>query len=379
MVIIGGDLVNKFIHSTPNFLYEATAFIEEQYFDRLSSIIEKYEKFGITKDEMENKFINIKRYKAALEKEILPIYDNYKKLQPYFKTNDKTFDTNASIALTLVLFFGESMSSKLSYEEIDEIMNKYIISIIENLLTDSKKSEIEIANLEDLINLLNGADTEDSMKIQLINLYYNRYDVIEKLQELLSLCVPICEKYFYIVKEDFDRAQSFLNEKDSIEDFLQSSYDLKISIPEAADIYYTIFTFNSLTLTEVIDGFTFYIGIYFFDIFELKIKNRFNDIQIVADLKSIGDPTRLKIIHLLASKKMYIQELAQELELTPATVSHHINILLKSELISLTVDAVTTRKIYYEVNPKKFESLGETIKSLSSKQLPGGNILEEKN
>ena len=35
---------------------------------------------------------------------------------------------------------------------------------------------------------------------------------------------------------------------------------------------------------------------------------------------------RLRIIGLLSDKKMYLQEIAEALELAPSTISHHINL-----------------------------------------------------
>ncbi len=46
----------------------------------------------------------------------------------------------------------------------------------------------------------------------------------------------------------------------------------------------------------------------------------------------------------LAKEPMYIQQLAEELNLTPATISHHIDVLLKSELISITMDVEKSKK-----------------------------------
>nr|WP_243167914.1 metalloregulator ArsR/SmtB family transcription factor [Anaerocolumna cellulosilytica] len=93
--------------------------------------------------------------------------------------------------------------------------------------------------------------------------------------------------------------------------------------------------------------------------------NEFNDTQLTADLKAIGDATRLKILHLLSGKELYLQEMADALKLTPATVSHHMNILLQSEMVCITVNIEKAKKVYYSLNPVKLTELGETIKRLA--------------
>ena len=66
----------------------------------------------------------------------------------------------------------------------------------------------------------------------------------------------------------------------------------------------------------------------------------------------------------LAEKPMYTQELAEELDLTPATISHHIYILLRNELISIIMDVEKSKRIYYEINKDKLKSLSLAIESI---------------
>jgi DNA-binding transcriptional ArsR family regulator len=71
---------------------------------------------------------------------------------------------------------------------------------------------------------------------------------------------------------------------------------------------------------------------------------------------------------MLSLKRMYIQEMAEELKLTPATVSHHINILLSMRYVLLTVDATKSKKVYYELNNEKLEGLSKSILNLASER-----------
>ena len=89
-----------------------------------------------------------------------------------------------------------------------------------------------------------------------------------------------------------------------------------------------------------------------------------NDKHLITDLKAIGDETRLRILRLLTEQKMYNQELAEALNLTSATVSHHMNVLLQSRLISIALDTEKTKKVMYEINKQRLEELGDAIKSI---------------
>lgn len=59
----------------------------------------------------------------------------------------------------------------------------------------------------------------------------------------------------------------------------------------------------------------------------------------VSLLKVIADETRLRILGLLAEQDMTGKELAQRLELTPPTVSHHMRKLVNAGVVTSTADA----------------------------------------
>ena len=356
--------LKNILHKSPNWLFEAAACIASQYNNDLESIIENHNRFGMTLEEMTETLRKYSRYREKVLSEIMPIYKEYPGLEKYFIDAKFNPEMNNPIAISITMYFGESLSYTFDQTEVDEIINDFITDII-NEFSDQKDNVLtEIKNINDVMNHLNKIDMEDASKMQLVNLYYNRYDFIKELASLLARCAPICEKHYSIMKEDFDKALKLLNKADNLNELFSSYSFINVNLSDNFEIYPNIFCFNGMSMIEGKDHFIAYIGIYFFDYMERKTKNRFNDNQIVGDLKALGDGTRLKMIHLLAKNKMYVQELAGALELTPATISHHINVLLSSELIIITLDTDNPKKIYYKANEDKITSLGETIKSL---------------
>ena len=53
----------------------------------------------------------------------------------------------------------------------------------------------------------------------------------------------------------------------------------------------------------------------------------------LAALRAIVEPCRMRLLGLLLSRPMTIEELVASLELSPATVSHHVRILLEASLV----------------------------------------------
>ncbi len=86
-------------------------------------------------------------------------------------------------------------------------------------------------------------------------------------------------------------------------------------------------------------------------------------------LKAISDPLRMQIIEILKDGRKCASDIADQLPVTSATVSHHLSVLKDAGLIS----AVKEKNfIYYELSVSVFEEIVIWINSLK-----GGNENEE--
>lgn len=352
------------LNNAPNWVFEAALLLSERNHDRTEGLIDNHLAFGISKEEMAQGLSKYVEYKEAVLPEIIPIFEEYPYLDRYFQDVQLSPEEHLAVAPAVASFLGKSRKT-LNKDDTDTSVNDFIIDVIDGFSERISRQKVNLDSLEDLLTYIEGKDIADETKLLLIDIYHNRYKVLQGMIELLQRCAPICEKFFPIIKDDFDKALELVNDKDNINKLLDSDASLKINLHEEIDAFVSISNFNGISLTEGIDGFVMYVGIYFFDYLRLKRENRFNDTQLINDLKALGDATRLKIVHLLREEKMYVQELANELSLTPATISHHINVLLKSELITITLDSEKPKTIYYELNNSKIDSLGNTIKSLA--------------
>ena len=90
--------------------------------------------------------------------------------------------------------------------------------------------------------------------------------------------------------------------------------------------------------------------------------------------KILADDTRRRMIFLLRAKEMTVSQIADQLDLTPQTVYHHIKILLSGEMVEVTREVRVDHLIesYYQATAEVFhvtvgktsggkESLVETI------------------
>ena len=68
--------------------------------------------------------------------------------------------------------------------------------------------------------------------------------------------------------------------------------------------------------------------------------------------RALGDDTRLRILKLLASKDLYLTEIAQQLDLSKPTIKHHLALLRAAGLVTI-VEAGTI--IYYTLRRDRIE------------------------
>ena len=74
--------------------------------------------------------------------------------------------------------------------------------------------------------------------------------------------------------------------------------------------------------------------------------------------KALADPTRRRILELLAQGDLTAGEIAAHFEMTKPSVSHHLNILKSAELIT---DERRGQNIVYSVNLTVFQRTGQRL------------------
>lgn len=107
------------------------------------------------------------------------------------------------------------------------------------------------------------------------------------------------------------------------------------------------------------------IGILFGEDFDIRSsythkEDRFDN-YVTQVLKLLGDKSKFEILSYVRDKEAYGSELAKHLNLTTATVSHHMNALLAAGLVVLKrVD----NRIYYMANKKALEEVLDYCKKI---------------
>lgn len=79
---------------------------------------------------------------------------------------------------------------------------------------------------------------------------------------------------------------------------------------------------------------------------------------------ALADPNRQKILECLKKSELPVSEIAKNLDITLATLSHHLDILKRSHLIS---SRRAGRQIFYSLNLSVAEEIFQSISKLLKK------------
>jgi DNA-binding transcriptional ArsR family regulator len=123
--------------------------------------------------------------------------------------------------------------------------------------------------------------------------------------------------------------------------------------------------YNSMGLRFVVDqplNKLVFIGMIYEDLDELKNRQKRRQESTENQLKAIADPTRLSIMRMLSQRPHYVQELADALGLSPATLSHHLKVLLQAMLVGTGIEG---RRSYYSLNAEELSGLAADLQAMA--------------
>lgn len=357
------------IDPNPNWNIEAMGFIVEAMTNKIENIIENHEVFGKTKKEFESFFEPYTLLKERLVEEVLPRYEKYPTLNKIFQMEKKLEKDDLDLGIILILDMEQRYKRPLRNENVDELVGSYMLNRISKV--EGLEKESKINSLSDLVQVLEGVEIPDGEKMFYISIYQNRYELVKEIETFTEEVAPILQRNFYLIQDQYNKSIMEFKKLEGLESLLERMVTMKLNMEADKKIIFTVFPFGGINMRHHKENLLVTIGIYIYYFKKWKEEKGFQGAELVSSLKALGDPTRLGIINRISVRPMYIQELADELDLTPATISHHINILLNSQIVNIIVESDTAKKIYYEVNKDKLREIGKTIEHLGDENLRG--------
>lgn len=307
-----------------------------------NDLITKFNELG---DEKVNYlFENYLEFKKVIDKDAAEIDFKY---YPYLEVHP---DNQNSILANFYIY--NQIYGDLSIEEVHKYYYIDMLNDIDGIFVDE-------INLELLVNVLNKGGYSDSYKIMLITFYTSGISLYKSFINDISSTVELLRKNYYMIENDINNFyKNELNKEQfstRINNLLGTNYENSNNFV----VYPTIFNYNQVIVNSFKDKECtyFWVGYMWILLFEIKNARKNEEQKVITVLKIISDPTRFKILKLLNKKPMYNQELAGELNLTSATLNHHINILLNESLITFDINNQDKKKIFYRLTDGVIEKL----------------------
>lgn len=229
------------------------------------------------------------------------------------------------------------------FEKIDHISNEEI----EKAVQESLEYVLEVK--EDLILSLENLELSAELKWQIIVLKEQPKKQLSIVAGAVMDNLPACREAIKKVSSDLKEllAATILDDPEK-NNLLRISYHIQ---PDAEIIPTLAFSLGVLILDDAVAY-----GLLVQKIMEDQFG--INKEELLLGAKALSDKSKLEILLVLKDTPLYSTEIAERMDLTPATVSHHMNLLLCTGFV---LPERRDGKIYYRISAKGFQRFIEGI------------------
>lgn len=287
---------------------------------------------------------------AQFYKQYLSYLDNYVQVfeDTYALKQEETFffGYNTEFFLTVLAMATELFESNA---EPDQLTQPHIFSVMNSFL--KQKNSEKASNSSDMENwflLLQSSEYSEDTKWRLLELIHNP---VKKFQELFHIYENNRTAFDVTFQKNKKQLEKLVSQAPSEPSDVICSLMSEFH-PESKRFYLTAV----LPLMEWITPTIIFQGVLTnkLDLYQKNLENAKEMLPPI--LKLLGDKSKFEILCLLKSHGRYNLEIAEELQLTPATASHHMSLLLSNHMV--TVEKKDGR-VYYQLNQ---ETLREIMK-----------------
>lgn len=291
-------------------------------------------------------------------------------IEYYFKERNHHYCTLASLAL--LMDFGKMHDEIPSYDEkikpltLAERVALFAMNINDEESANTPKEELTTES--DLINFIESSDFDNETKWEAIKIFNNQEKYYNEAAGILQEAMDLLNsKYSEAINELAYEFYNYWNERMEGIDIIRTLSDkFKISwkMSEAGCVLLPVI-FSPFQISVAANGVDsnlkdiFRLGVLLDERFELLIERRLKKEDIVEIGKLLSDKSKVDILELVSQKPCYGKELANALNLSTATISYHVNALLKANFLKAEI---ISNKVYYSINIERISAKLDGIK-----------------
>ncbi len=219
----------------------------------------------------------------------------------------------------------------------DSVINTEIIAIYNELFsTEALPQQVE--TMDDIIAFWDSTTLSQSAKWQLTKLMQSPKAHVVRIMKQIEENLPAFEQAYDEIKQPIKKLTTMY--QNAVTDKQNEVFsNLVDSFPEASAVYPTL----AIPISMLIISNRCYYGL----LTPLVTRNGnspYQTEQLLSCLKALSDSSKLSVLRSLKESSKYNLEIAQQLGLTAATMSHHLNALLTCGFVGIKRQG---NRIYY--------------------------------
>ena len=235
---------------------------------------------------------------------------------------------------------------------------EFFVNLTSMLIGDyaSEDWQGDITNYAELFSFIEQMPIPTDEKFELCRLYNNFESYKNLLADILEDAGNLFIRKYDVVKHYIGWFLSAISEPLSSggAKFIEENFDLPLS--PSIDVLYLQPSIVMCNTTKYLMSYTdekvydfFYVGVLFEPLKEITDSSTLED-KLCRNLRTIGDLRKFEILRLLSEGEKYGQQLASLLDISTATVSHHMAMLMECGFVEIKRES---NRIYYCLNRKK--------------------------
>ncbi len=261
--------------------------------------------------------------------------------------------TDLNYFLILLSLIIENRSWLSSTEHLtDDRINKQFIYICKDIFGDDIRPE-SVGTLEDIIKYLESIGLEENAKWKLLRIMRQPKKYLSQLINVININIKSFKKAKSEIKiplqKLLDKYNAWVNDQSD-----KMFYEIKGKLSEDPVIYPTLIYPISQTFFEK----CCYYGLLSEMAIKIQKAGLHSKESLLPKLKALSENSKLEIITSLKVSPKYNLEIAQQLGLTAATMSHHMNVLLNCGFVGVDKK---DGKVYYHLKKENIKNMIEEL------------------
>lgn len=221
---------------------------------------------------------------------------------------------------------------------------------------------------EDFFRWLDGPDVSPEARYDLLKLYH-RFDAYDQFfREQVCAVTPLIRQHLPLVQGIIDEKMGYVQEQLARHgvSFFRSFVNIDLDDTHDYVIYPSLVRPNSMRLygQDDLPCVMVLLGVGVLDAARLVEGSRYHSERVLNVTKALADPTKWGILMTLRAESLYSAQLAERMNLSGATISHHMGTLASLGIVLVRKQG---NRVYYEINRPVVEHY---FSELSARLLP---------